>query len=79
MNVNVWECGDNLGLWWEIGAFLKFEITDSPRQRKVAINSAKIDKTACGLYPSLFTYIFTASILITCSSVDGSQPSFCGL
>jgi len=51
------ECSDNLLLRREVGALLELEVTDSSAQRKVAIDSAKVDETASCVYPCLLTLI----------------------
>jgi len=47
--------GDDLLLWREIRALLEFKIANGSRKCEVAIDSAKIDESACGTYPGFFT------------------------
>ena len=77
MHSDVWERGDDLLLGGEFCALLKFEITNSSRERKVSIDASEVNKAASRSNSSLFAYI---SISIMSSNYFAHDlPSFCGL
>jgi hypothetical protein len=49
MYLNVGEGSDYLLLGRKIGALLELEVTYRARQSQVTVNTAKVDKTTCGL------------------------------
>lgn len=57
MHGNIREGRDNLLFWRQICAFLELKIADSSAERKVAIDSAKVDESTCSLYPCFFALI----------------------
>ena len=42
MLINIWEGGDNLLLWWELGALLELKVTDRAGESEVTIDAAKV-------------------------------------
>ena len=47
MLLDIGEGGDDLVLGGELGALLELEVADGARQGQVAIDTAKVDETAC--------------------------------
>lgn len=56
VRADIWKGSNNLLLRWQIGAFLEFKISYSPRKGKVAIDATEINKTSCLTYPCFFRY-----------------------
>ncbi|KAG9385355.1 Protein phosphatase 2C isoform gamma [Pyrenophora tritici-repentis] len=54
VDLNVWKGSDYLLLGWEVGALLELKIAYRARQRKVAVDTAKVDEAASCLDACLF-------------------------
>lgn len=57
VNSHIWERCDNLLLRREICALLEFEVAQGSAERKVAVDSAEIDKAACCANTRLLAFI----------------------
>lgn len=57
MNSHIGESSHDLLLGSELGALLKFEVTNSSRKGKVAIDTTKIDKAASGTDTGFFAWM----------------------
>lgn len=51
------KCSDNLLLRRQVCALLEFEIANSSAERKVAVDSAKVDEAACRTYTRLLAFV----------------------
>ena len=60
---NVWIRGDDLSLWGKIGALLEFKVSNRPRQRQIAVDSAKVDKAASRCDSSLLSCRYVNTVL----------------
>ena len=54
---DVRECGHNLLLRGEVGTLLELEVANGSAQRKIAVDSAEIDETACRTDSRLLTLV----------------------
>ena len=57
MDGDVGVCSHDLLFWGQFGTPLEFKVTKGPRQGQVAVDTAKVDKTACGANTGFLAYI----------------------
>jgi hypothetical protein len=54
---DIWKCGDDLLLWRQICALLELKVANGSAEREIAVDSAKVNESACCTYPCLLALV----------------------